>query len=256
MGGPTLRKRRRITLNPEGDCLCSPALRFGQLMQFLRWKAVVAGFHWLVRFLMKDLACSRVVARSRSTRRVLVKDSPFQRPRIRTSPAARSKTTFTTGLFFWAGQFVSQACTASAPVKKSTAAFPKIWRNSDASFVSEPRVAPAVSNIATWIMGGAHLLTKGRRNKATTAVAPARPSTHRHFHNVPDASSSGSLAGTGGRLSVSRTLVCSRPRAYRSYGTSGLCPPPKIPFPAAASSPTMPREFKWHYILPIQPRPM
>ena len=68
---------------------------------------------------MKDLACSRVVARSRSTKKVLVKDSPFQRPRIRTSPAARSKTTFTTGLLLWAGQFVSQACRASVPVKES-----------------------------------------------------------------------------------------------------------------------------------------
>jgi len=49
--------------------------------------------------------------------------------------------------------------------------------------------------------------------------------------------------------------------SYRGYGTSGLCPslrvvpPPKIPFPAAASSPTMPREFKWHYILSFQLRP-
>src|ERR1035438_9227696 len=124
-------------------------------MQFLRWKAVVAGFHWLVRCLMKDLACSSVVARSRSTRRVFVKDSPFQRLRIRTSPAARSKTTFTTGLLLWAGQFVSQACRASVPVKKSTDAFSQVWRNSNASFVSEPRVATTVSNIATWIVGGA-----------------------------------------------------------------------------------------------------
>src|ERR1035441_8406265 len=145
-------------------------------MQFLRWKAVVAGFHSLVRCLMKDLACSRVVARSRSTSRVLVKDSPFQRPRIRTSPAARSKTTFTTGLLLWAGQFVSQTCKASVPVKASTVAFSQVWPNIDISFVSEPRVAPAVSNIATWIMGGADLLKTGRRNKATTAVAAARPS--------------------------------------------------------------------------------
>src|ERR1039458_7484360 len=188
-------------------------------MQFLRWKAVVAGFHWLVRCLMKDFACSRVVARSRSTSRVLVKDSPFQRPRIRTSPAARSKTTFTTGLLLWVGQFVSQACKASVPVKESTAAFPQVWRNSDASFVSEPRVAPSVSNITTWIMGGADLLTNGRRNKATTAVAPARPGPQRHFHNDPSAFSSGAPRGSGGRPSVSRTFVCSRPRAYRSYGT-------------------------------------
>jgi len=34
-------------------------------------QAVVAVFHWLVRCLMKDLACSRVAARSRSTRKVL-----------------------------------------------------------------------------------------------------------------------------------------------------------------------------------------
>ena len=182
-------------------------------MQFRRRKAVVAGFHWLVRCLMKDLACSRVAARSRSTKRVLVKDSPFQRPRIRTSPAARSKTTFTTGPLFWAGQFSSQVCKASAPVKESTAAFPQAWRNSDISFVSEPRVAPAVSNIATWITGGADLMRTGRRNSTTTATEAARPSIQRHFHNVPKASSSGAPPGTCGRPSVSRTLVCSRPRA-------------------------------------------
>ena len=76
-GGPALGKRRRMTLNPEGGCTCSPAPRFGQFMQFLRWKAVVAGYHWLVRCLMKDLACPRVFAMSRSTRRVLVMASPF-----------------------------------------------------------------------------------------------------------------------------------------------------------------------------------
>ena len=83
----------------------------------------MAAFHWLVRCLMNDLACSRVAARSHSTKRVLVKDSPFQRPRMRTSPAARSKTTFTTGLLFSAGQFVSQACKASVAEKESTVAF-------------------------------------------------------------------------------------------------------------------------------------
>ena len=109
-------------------------------------RAAQAVFHWLVRCLMKDLACSRVAARSRSTKRVLLKDSPSQRPRIRASPAARSKTIFTTGLLLWAGQIVSQACKASVPVKESPVALshPMVlfWLRADS-----PRPLPHVTHL-------------------------------------------------------------------------------------------------------------